>query len=357
MTTRALPFVALLCLAGCQCTPAPASGDDGGFDGGEDAGGAVDAGASFDSCDAGALGPGTVAATNLDLPRRIAMDDQAIYLSVAGAMTLPDGQVLRYDLDGGAVTTLASGFQAPDSLAVDDTFVYVIDNDALWSINKADGTKLAIDPALAYITGNLFGDTDVRASAGRVVIATGRGALVGERSDGGSRVVLYEGPSGTLVRGAAIEGSTVYFIVSGAALSGLFKVGLDGTPAATQLSAAASEARSLAVTAKGFFWTEGNGGAGRVMMLDRSLSSAPVVLASGLNGPARPVLAGQFVYFKDATSSASDRFFRRVALCTPGTAEVVGPLGVGPGDVLFDGARLWFTSAQSSPNGSLSFLP
>jgi hypothetical protein len=356
MTTRTLSFVALLCLAGCTCNPVPAGGD-GGPDAGDDAGTYVDAGPSFDSCDGGALGAGTVAATGLDLPRRIAMDNEAVYLSVAGALTTYDGQVLRYDLDGGAVSTLASGFQAPDGIAVDDAFVYVIDRDGLWSIAKADGTKLAIDSNLAYITGNISGYTDVRASAGRVVVATGLGALVGERSDGGSRVVLYEGPTGTLVRGAAIEGSTVYFIVSGAPLSGLFKVGLDGTPAATQLSAAASEARSLAVTSKGFFWTEGSGGAGRVMMLDRGLSSGAVVLASGLNGPLRPVQAGMFVYFKDFTSSASDKFFRRVALCAPGTSEVVGPVGVGPGDVLFDGAQLWFTSTPTTPDGTLSHLP
>ena len=133
---------------------------------------------------------------------------------------------------------------------------------------------------------------------------------------------------------------------------------LDGSAPPTLVSADAAYARSLAVTPDAFVWTEGSGGGtGRALTLKRTAGATPVVLASGLAGPSRPVVAGQWVYFKDVTSGVTDLFFRRASLCSPGTSETVGPVGVGPGDDLFDGQRLWFSSAQTAPNGAVGHVP
>ncbi|MHB8874956.1 MAG: signal integration modulator SinM [Myxococcaceae bacterium] len=355
-----LPVVTLLTCAGCGCGPPPVIVPDAGPDAGataEDAGTGGDGGVDLDSCDGGFVGPGTVAASGLNLPRRLAFDGTELFISEGGALTTADGQVLRLGADGG-VSPLASGFTGPDGIAADEAAVYVLDDEGLWRIEKSDGTKQAIDPGLAYITANRTGDTEVRAGGGRVVVSTGRQGLVSELADGGSRAVLYDGIPGSVVRGAVIDGSTVYFLVNSNTDRGLFRVPVDGSAAASLVSAEAGDGRSLAVTPTAFIWTEGSGGSGRVMLLERSLAAAPVVLASGLSAPARPVVAGKFVYFKDLTTTgASELFFRKVPLCAPGAAEAVGPVGHGLGDVLFDGARLWFSSARSAPDGTVGRLP
>lgn len=354
--SRALALALAVASSSCNCGLDPSGGPDGGNpDGG--GGPPADAGTPFDDCDAGALGAGVIAASGLGVPRRFALDGTDLYISEAGSMSTFDGQVLRLPLDGGQAVPLATGFRAPDAIAADPDFVYVVDSYGLWRIAKSDGTQVSIDPQLAGITNNVFGDTEVRVSGGRVVVATGLRGLVSEDPDGGSRAALYGGDPGTLVRGAAIEGSTVFFLVANATDSGLFQVPIDGSAAPALVSSTPTGARSLALTADEFLWTEGNGGAGRVMMMGRDAGSGATVLASGLSGPTHPVRVGQFVYFKDSRSGVTDGFFRRVALCSPGTSRVVGPTGVGPGDLAFDGTRLWYSSADTYPNGVVGHVP
>ena len=56
--------------------------------------------------------------------------------------------------------------------------------------------------------------------AGNVVVSTGRNGLVAEKADGSGRVDLYSGAPGTIVRGAAIDGATVFFLLANAAPAG-----------------------------------------------------------------------------------------------------------------------------------------
>ena len=84
---------------------------------------------------------------------------------------------------------------------------------------------------------------------------------------------------------------------------------------------------------------------------------APNLLATGLQGPDNPVIAQGFLFFADATPTVSARFLQRISLCAPSGAAPVGPAGLGPGDLVFDGSTVFFTSVQSGSLGFLARLP
>src|SRR5207248_4485656 len=102
-------------------------------------------GTPFDACDGGALGPGTQLATGLQVPRRLAFDGTALYVSEQGQFLQNNGRVLRVSIPDGPATPLASPFDTPDAIAVDDSFVYVIDGSGTWRIDKATGAAVTID--------------------------------------------------------------------------------------------------------------------------------------------------------------------------------------------------------------------
>ncbi len=313
-----------------------------------------DAGQLFASCDGGGLGSGTLLAGGLDTPRRLATDGLAIFVSEQGGATGSNGQVTRIGLADGNRATLAGGFRAPDAIAVDDVNVYLVDGAGVWRIGKADGVKMQID---ATLTRNQLGETELLVRGDDLILASGSRLLVRLGRDGSGRRVLFDGGAGTSVRGAVLEGATVFFLVSGAPQSGLFQVPLDGSMTAKRIRAEAASARSLALTLTQFIWAEGTGGAGRLRIAPRVGNGAAIDLATGLDQPTRPVVAGKFVYFADQPAQASERFFQRASLCAPGRAEPVGPVGVGPGGLLFDGAAVYFTSARGAPDGELLRVP
>ena len=88
------------------------------------------------------------------------------------------------------------------------------------------------------------------------------------------------------------------------------------------------------------------------------VASVPMKLSQILIG-AGAILLGGYVYFADSTAggAASSACVQRVSLCAPGVAAPVGPVGIGPGDLAFDGQSLFFTSAQAAPSGSVGRLP
>ncbi|MBI3184083.1 MAG: hypothetical protein HYZ28_18275 [Myxococcales bacterium] len=342
-----------LSVSACRCGAPPAS-SDAGADSGDPFGDHEDGGlGGAGACDGGLRGEGTAMASSLDSPRRIATDGTHVYLSVSGPAALALGKLQRVATAGGLLETLAEGFSSPDAIAVDADSVYLVDGDGLWRISKQSGAKTLLDPAP---TNHLFGDTDLALSGAEVALATGFDSLLRVKRDGSARAVLYLGPPGSAVRAVLAEAGTVLFLVSESPESGLYEVKLDGSAPAARLRDI-SGGRSLHATATHFFWSEGASGQGRVLAAPRT-GGEPVELAAGLEGPSRLLGVGRFLYFKNATpTGASERFFLRASLCEPGLVVPVGPQGAGPGDLAFDGATLFFSSADTAPLGYLSRLP
>ena len=333
------------------------TGADGGTSG-------TDAGtADGGTCEAPPAQPGTELIPARNTPRRLAVDATDLYISESHSLNPQQpspgpGQVLKLSRSGGAATVLATGFRAPDAIAVDATSVYVLDLDGLWRVDKATGKRSdgPIDGTLANVT---VGGTEVLRAplSGRdvLVVATGNRWLVRVDADGGNRQELYTGPSAARVRGARVVGTDVWFLVVGGAAPGLYRVPLDGSAPAERRDSSVTQGTSLEVTPTHFLITEGGGGTGRVLKLSRAGGPAEV-LATGLQGPMFPVELGGTVYFKESRAGSAD-FLRRVRPCAPGTSDPVGPVGTGPGGLLVDGDTLLYTSQESGTGGAVGRVP
>jgi hypothetical protein len=290
----------------------------------------------------------------LTTPRRMLVEDDAIYLSEARSLSLPTGRVLRVSRQGGAPEELGAGFTAPDALAADADSVYVVDRDGVWAMPKGGSGPTLVAPPL---NNAVAGDTDLLVAGADLVLATGARNLLRITKLGGAITVLHQAPGGSVIRSAVLDGATVLFVRSGDSAQGLYAVPLDGSAAATRLSPDPEDGRSLRLFGEHLYWTSGTGGAGTVGRMNRDGSSVEV-LASGLKAPSRPVVRYPFLYFKDSTASEppSALFLRRVSLCNPGTPDIVGPVGTGPGDLHEAGGALVFTSQETGGLGYLGEL-
>jgi hypothetical protein len=347
-----------LCAA-CSC-PGGGVGLDGGVDAGSDAGRAdagPDAGhplGDAGGCETPLSGAGTPLLGTLNSPRRLALTGPILFIAEAGTILQSDGRVLAVPLDGGTAAPVATGLDYPDAIAADPDGVFVVDRQGLWRLG-GDGGRASID---GTINNALFGDTDLALSATRVVYATGLPYLISADRQGAGSTTLFNGPAGSVVSSAALEGTTVFFLVADGTEPGLFAVPLDGSADAGLVSTAPVDGRSLLVTPTAFVWTQGGGGDGGLVWLPRD-GGAPLSLAEGLQGPAHPVLLGGVAYFKDSTGGApaTSAFLQGVSLCRLGSAAPLGPQGIGPGDLQTDGVSLYFTSAQAGPGGFAARLP
>ncbi|MFY2558594.1 signal integration modulator SinM [Corallococcus terminator] len=339
---------------------------DGGVDTG-DGGTGSDAGPGEE--DAGSCEPPpsvreSVLVPGLNNPRRLAVDATDLYISESHSLRPQaddgDGQVLRVSRADGAVSSVAKGFRSPDAIAVDSKNVYVLDQGGLWRVDKATGERGTV-PIEASLNGVITGGTDVRLGrlSGKdvVVVATGARRLVRVDTTGASpsSLVLFEGTVDTQVRSARIDGTDVWFLVTGGTEPGLYRVPLDLDTPAQRVDASITTGTSLELTPTHFLITEGGGGTGRLLKLPRAGGEARV-LAEGLQGPLFPVELNGAVYFKDAVARSS-AFLRRTRGCPPGTSDAVGPEGTGPGGLLVDGNTLLFTSQESGTGGTVGRVP
>lgn len=355
-----LGLALVMTLARCNCGPpdVPGAGDDSGVDAGD----AGDAGlGELPEPDAGWLDAGTTCTPpfadagvlvrdHLSNPRRLAREAGALYVVETGTLNGADGRVLRLPVAGGAEEEVANGLHSPDAIAVSATHVYVLDADGLVRIEK----KSLQQERLALRSNAIFGNTELRLAGSDVVVATGLRWLSRVSPDGGT-VDLYSGDAGSSVSGAALDGQQVYFLVSGVPEAGLYQVPVDGSQPARRLRSEPTEGHALLVTASNFLWSEGGGGAGKLRISPR-MGGVPNDIATGLAAPARMALVGQVVYFTDAVPGDS-AFLRYASLCARGSSFAVGPTGTGPGDVLFDGKVLSFTSLAGGDGGYVAQLP
>lgn len=358
--------VLLLTVACSSDKPPTQGGPDAGVDdaGVNDAGtGTNDAGSGDAGCEPLASGPGTTLLTGLNTPRRLAADRADLYIVESHSLNPQQpqpgpGRLLRLPRSGGDVVPVATGFRAPDAIAVASDALYVLDLDGLWRVDKATGAKdeRPLDTTLNNVTiGGTevlparLGDRDV------LVVATSHRRLVRVDAAGGNRQELYAGTGFTQVRGARVVGQDVWFLVAASENPGLYSVPLDGSAPATLRDDSITAGTSLEVTPTHFLVTEGGSGNGRVLRLPRE-GGAVEVVATDLQGPAFPVEFHGTLYFKDVSTGGTD-FLRRVSTCTAGTLEPVGPEGVGPGGLLVDGDTLLYTSQESGTGGVVGRVP
>ncbi|MBU8897869.1 hypothetical protein DRW03_28395 [Corallococcus sp. H22C18031201] len=375
----ALLSALLLCGACSNSKPPPeGEGPDASVprDAGTDDGGSTKVDGGPDNPDAGCVATSLVQPTSvaqgLNTPRRLAQDATDLYISETHSLnpTKSDGVVLRASKAGGAPTVFAQGFSVPDALAVDATYVYVLDAMGLWRVHKASAQKgdLPIDARLGTTIGATLGGTDLLLTTlqGRevIVVATTSRLLVRLDRDGQTRQVLFDGGAGSQVRGARLVGTDVWFLVAAGtnpnAEQGLYRVPLDGSAAATRVDDNIVAGTSLEVSPVGLtpthlLITEGGGGSGTLKRWALS-GGKTEVLASGLQGPMFPVEVEGSLYFKESSAGTPD-FLRRVHACAPGGSEPVGPSGTGPGGLLVDGSRLYFTSQEAGTGGAVGRVP
>lgn len=346
--------------------------EDGGSDGGGEPTG--DGGTSEDGGtgepDAGSCEPPTsvretLLVPGLNTPRRLAVDATDVYISESHSLRpLPvdgDGQLLRLPRAGGDVVSAAKGFRSPDAIAVDAKNIYVLDQVGLWRVDKATGERGTM-PIEASVNNVIAGGTDVRVAQlngrGVVVVATGARRLVRVDTTGASpsAIPLFEGPPGTQVRGARVDGNEVWFLVTGGGEPGLYRAALDESTPPQRVDPSITSGTSLELTPTHLLITEGGSGTGRVLKLSRAGSDSARVLAEGLQGPMFPVELNGAVYFKESVASGPD-FLRRVRGCPPGITDAVGPDGTGPGGLIVDGNTLLYTSQESGTRGAVGRVP
>ncbi|MDQ3265173.1 MAG: hypothetical protein M3Y59_16200 [Myxococcota bacterium] len=350
---RLLAIAACAALAGCDC--------GGGFDPGRDPR-KQDAG-TVPLCSPPLVGSGVTLAGGLDGPRKLATDGTHLYFTEAGAPGT--GRVSRVPLDsdgGAAVEELATGFNTPDALAVDADYVYFLDEEGLWRVNKTTGQETRLD---TLASNALVGESAIRIHEQWLIIATGLEYLVRIGKDGTGQILLYQAPPGATVTGVALEGTDVFFLVAGsgatASAAGLYRVPVDGSSAATRVASSPTLGRDLTVSPDAFLWTEGSAARdGAVRALSR-VDGGVTTYADQLWAPSSPVAVRGFVYFQARTdpspsSPASELFLRMAAACDPLGAPVVGPSGYGPGDLLLHEGTLYFTSLGVAGQGHVGRL-
>lgn len=350
---RLLAIAACAALAGCDC--------GGGFDPQRDPR-KQDAG-TVPLCRPPLVGSAVTLAGGLDGPRKLATDGTHLYFTEAGAPGT--GRVSRVPLDSdgeAAVEQLETGFNTPDALAVDAEYVYFLDEDGLWRINKASRQPTFLSDVASNA---LVGESTIRLHDPWLIIATGLEYLVRIGKDGTGDLLLHQAAPGATVTGAVLEGTDVFFLVSGsgaaASAAGLYRVPVDGSSAAERVASSPTLGRDLAVSADAFLWTEGSAARdGAVRALSR-LDGGVLTYADQLWAPTSPVAVGGFVYFQARTdpspsNPASELFLRMAAACDPLGAPVVGPSGYGPADLLLHEGALYFTSLGVAGQGYVGRL-
>ncbi len=321
--------------------PGGPHGDDGGVYSGD---------GGLDPCALPFLGEGRTLISHRVGPRRLATDGQWLYVTVTGAVSQPDGRLLRMPVSGGAVEEVATDLRAPDAVLAQSDAVFVVDGLGLWRIDLPGGARTRVQDAL---NGAALGASELLPLPDALLYVTGFRRIVRVGRDGGNAQVLHEVPPGAAVRGGALRGTDLYFFVieGGPEDRGLWRVPVDGSAQATRVQATPGDGLALAVTDVALFWTEASGA---VRALPFS-GGEPQPLMDGLTSPARLLPVGSALYVKDGAQDAAASFFVARDVC--GATREVGPTGTGPGDLLLHEGVLYFTSEDRSGQGYVARLP
>ena len=203
-------------------------------------------------------------ATSLNSPQFIAVDSASVYITEFGTwnsgagIRSTDGAVDRIPISGGAVVTLASGLNGPQTIAVDAAHVYWTEV-ANFSTGEGKIKRVPVGggTVTALITG-LTGSQNIAKDASTVYFWAGYGSMatipVGGATAGNPMVGIASGMNGTPP--LAIDAASVYWFenVYGGTLKKLNKSSLN----VSVLTSGLSNAQWIAVDDKNIYWMEGD---------------------------------------------------------------------------------------------------
>ncbi|HEX8792354.1 MAG TPA: hypothetical protein VF765_15475 [Polyangiaceae bacterium] len=165
----------------------------------------------------------------------LAMNDTTVYFTIGNS-------VLSSPLDGGAITTLASGLGGPDAVVLHATSVYFTDYSnpgSVLQVPLAGGTVTTLAPNQSNPGGLALNDTTAYWTA------SGAGTIMSATLDGGAptNVAPAVAPFGV-----ALDSTSVYWTTA----SGVFSIPLNGG-SVTTLSSSENNASGIAVDATGVY--------------------------------------------------------------------------------------------------------
>jgi hypothetical protein len=311
-----LAVVLVVASAACSSSSSP-KGVDGGTAG---AGGGSQTDAAVDRAAAGGGAAPTVVATLDGVPASLATDGTRLYATVLESSVGHDGKVESVAktatgamLDGGTVTTLASGLLAPRAIAVNGATVLWADTDVAFpglpnvlAVPAAGGnttevisgvftmTRLAISGSV------LYGIT----SDGEMITAF---PLSGAVAGAGQPVYPGNPPNG--VEGPDSDGTSVFFLTPGTTNQDLYRTGVGGTGLTDLVKNASSgsvDSDYILDDSTSVYWSDS--GTGSVFSVGKTAATGatPKTLATINTGssPVQLALDGDNIYLLSSSQLA-----------------------------------------------------
>ena len=211
---------------------------------------------------------------------------------VSTGLSLVSGTVKKVGINGGTVTTLASGLDSPSGIAVDATSVYWTETGSR-TIKKVvinGGTVTTLASGLDSPSGSIALDGSTSVYWTEFGSRAGSGAVKRVGTNGGTVTTLASGLSRPF--GIAIDATSVYWTESG---SGTVKKVRKDEGTVTTLASGLSSPYGIAVDSTSVYWTENNStGTVKKSQIETPTGSATITweldcAASGINTVSVPV--------------------------------------------------------------------
>jgi hypothetical protein len=249
-----------------------------------------------------------------EVPASLALDGDALYVTIAETSAGHDGKVVSVPKgstgatsDAGTVTTLATGLTAPRAIAVNGTDVYWADtetvfpdNPSILAVPTSGGTVREVLSNVTTLTRfPIAGSTLYTITANLTSIAS----FPLSAEDAGGLTTIYPGTLGGAVAGVDGDGTTVFFFGKGTTNLDLYSQPAAGgalKDLAKNAAGGSFDFTYLVDDATTLYWSDS--GTGKVFSLPKT-GGTPKILETFMTGsaPVQLVLDGNDVYALDGT--------------------------------------------------------
>ncbi len=207
--------------------------------------------------------PYLLLASRLNSPWNLAIDSTSVYWVENNL----NGVVKKVPIQGGLITTLATGLVEPSAIAVDSTHVYWIErnngNGKLKKVNKNGGSVITLIPNPSYPTGLNNAQNFIVLDTNNIYFADGKsgggGAIRKISKNGGAVTTLVDKGILNLRPAIATDGTYVYFTDD---LGNIKRVSVNATNVDASTIPPLGSGNPLAMTldSSNIYWTEYFGG-------------------------------------------------------------------------------------------------